>query len=149
MHKFPKIPVIKIHHILTFCRNKVIETVLFIGCKSQSSIAIRSLNFNLPLISPWFLISKIRNLKIKLQKRILARKIERPTKSSYGAIFLNHVVLFSTRSIRHDIVLSVQKQSNVVPFFKSNSPTMINKDLRFISLTPTISKVLLCEAVNP
>ena len=37
---------------------------------------------------------------------------------------------------------SIWKQANVVPVPKSNPPTSINKDLRPISLTPTVSKIL-------
>ena len=45
-------------------------------------------------------------------------------------------------SIRHGIVPSIWKQANVAPVPKSNPPTSINKDLRPISLTPTVSKIL-------
>ena len=38
--------------------------------------------------------------------------------------------------------LTIWKQANVVRVPKSNPPTTINKDLRPISLTPTVSKVL-------
>ena len=37
---------------------------------------------------------------------------------------------------------SIWKQATVVPVPKSNPPTSINKDLRPISLTPTVSKIL-------
>jgi len=45
-------------------------------------------------------------------------------------------------SIRQGVVPNSLKYANVVPVPKSNPPTSIEKDLRPISLTPTLSKVL-------
>ena len=45
-------------------------------------------------------------------------------------------------SIRHGIVPDIWKSANVVPLPKSNPPRSIHDDLRPISLTPTLSKLL-------
>jgi hypothetical protein len=44
--------------------------------------------------------------------------------------------------LSHRVVPSIWKQANIIPIPKVHPPVSLEKDIRPISLTPTISKVL-------